>query len=99
MNLCLSLVCERGTFDGWQAVASDNVEGLTPLDIVTHYKSLADLERGFKVVKSMIGIGQIYHLLPERIRAHARNLAARIYRIIRLKVSNLGSPHSLKLNK
>ncbi len=28
-----------------------NVQGLTPLDIVTRYKSLADIERGFKVLK------------------------------------------------
>jgi len=48
-----------------------NVRGLTPLDIVTRYKSLADIERGFKVLKSEIEIGPVYHRLPERTRAHA----------------------------
>lgn len=48
-----------------------NVQGLTPADIVTRYKSMADIERGFKVLKSEIEIGPVYHRLPERIKAHA----------------------------
>ena len=38
---------------------------------VAHYKSLADIERGFRVLKSDIEIGPVYHRLPQRIRAHA----------------------------
>lgn len=48
-----------------------NVGDLGPADIVARYKSLADIERGFKVLKSEIEIGPVYHRLPERIRAHA----------------------------
>ena len=42
-----------------------------PADVVTRYKSLADIERGFRVLKSDIEIGPVYHRLPQRIRAHA----------------------------
>ena len=38
---------------------------------LTRYKSLADIERGFKVRKSKLEIGAVYHRLPERIRTHA----------------------------
>jgi transposase len=34
---------------------------LTPVEVVTRYKSLADIERGFRVLKSEIEIGPIHH--------------------------------------
>ena len=40
-------------------------------DVVRRYKSLADIERGFRVLKSDIEIGPVYHRLPQRIRAHS----------------------------
>jgi len=71
-----------------------NVEGLSPLGIVTRYKSLADIERGFKVLKSEIEIGPVYHRLPERIRAHASIcfMALILHRVMRtrLRVANAG---------
>ncbi|MBN6742966.1 IS1634 family transposase, partial [Acidithiobacillus sp. MC6.1] len=48
-----------------------NVQDLSPEEIVARYKSLADIERGFKVLKSELEIGPVYHRLPDRIRAHA----------------------------
>jgi len=65
-----------------------NVAGLTPLDIVTRYKSLADIERGFKVLKSEIEIGPVYHRLPERIRAHASIcfMALILHRVMRTRL-------------
>ena len=39
--------------------------------MVQRYKALADIERGFRVLKSEIEIAPVYHRLPERIRAHA----------------------------
>jgi transposase len=48
-----------------------NVAELDPAQIVDRYKSLADIERGFKVLKSEIEIAPVFHRLPERIRAHA----------------------------
>ena len=45
------------------------MQDLSPEGIVAHYKSFADIERGFKVLKSELEIGPVYHRLPERIRA------------------------------
>jgi transposase len=71
-----------------------NVQALTPLDIVARYKSLADIERGFKVLKSEIEIGPVYHRLPERIRAHASIcfMALILHRVMRarLRAANTG---------
>ena len=70
-----------------------NVEDLPPAEIVARYKSLADIERGFRVLKSDIEIAPVYHRLPERIRAHALIcfLALVLYRVMRLKLKRAGS--------
>ena len=71
-----------------------NTQDMTPADIVRRYKSLADIERGFKVLKSEIEIGPVYHRLPERIRAHASIcfMALILHRIMRtrLRAANAG---------
>ena len=48
-----------------------NVPDLDPEAVVAQYKALADIERGFKILKSEIEIGPVHHRLPDRIRAHA----------------------------
>ena len=48
-----------------------NAPDLAADEIVARYKSLADIERGFRVLKSELEIGPVYHRLPQRIRAHA----------------------------
>ena len=70
-----------------------NVQGLTPADIVTRYKSLADIERGFKVLKSEIEIGPVYHRLPERIKAHASIcfMALILHRVMRTRLRDAQS--------
>ena len=52
------------------------------------YKSLADIERGFRVLKSDIEIGPVYHRLPQRIRAHALIcfMALILFRVMRLRL-------------
>lgn len=69
-----------------------NVPDLTPKEVVQRYKALADIERGFRVLKSEIDIAPVYHRLPERIRAHAMLcfMALIVYRVMR---------HRLKLAK
>ena len=57
-------------FDGKLALLT-NAPDLTPAQAVTRYKSLADIERGFRVLKSNIEIAPVHHRLPDRIRAHA----------------------------
>jgi transposase len=73
-----------------------NVADLSPADIVQRYKSLADIERGFRVLKSDIEIGPIYHRLPGRIRAHATIcfMALILHRVMRTRLRAGGTGHS-----
>ena len=61
-------------------------------EVVKRYKSLADIERSFRVLKSDVEIGPVYHRLPQRIRAHSLIcfIALILYRVMRmrLKASN-----------
>ena len=65
-----------------------NTPDLAPEGVVKRYKSLADIERGFRVLKSEIEIGPIYHRLPDRIRAHAAIcfMALILYRVMRTRL-------------
>ena len=56
--------------------------------VVERYKALADIERGFRVLKSEIEIAPCYHRLPDRIRAHTFIcfLALVIHRVMRLRL-------------
>ena len=69
-----------------------NVADLQPAEIVDRYKSLADIERGFKVLKSEIEIAPVFHRLPERIRAHASIcfMALILYRVMRQRLKAAG---------
>lgn len=66
-----------------------NAADLTPEQVIERYKSLADIERGFRVLKSEIEIGPVYHRLPERIRAHAAIcfMALIMYRVMRQRLA------------
>jgi transposase len=57
-------------------------------EVVQRYKSLADIERGFMVLKSDIEIGPVYHRLPQRIRSHALVcfMALILYRVMRMRL-------------
>ena len=67
-----------------------NSPDLSPTNVVERYKSLADIERGFRVLKSEIEIGPVFHRLPERIKAHASLcfIALILYRVMRQRLSN-----------
>ena len=69
-----------------------NVADLQPAEVVDRYKSLADIERGFKVLKSEIEIAPVFHRLPERIRAHASIcfMALILYRVMRQRLKAAG---------
>ena len=57
-------------------------------EVIERYRSLADIERGFRVLKSDIEIGPVYHRLPRRIRAHALVcfLALILHRVLRMRL-------------
>ncbi len=65
-----------------------NVKDLEPQAVIERYKSLADIKRGFKVLKSELEIGPVYHRLPERIRAHASIcfMALILHRVMRMRL-------------
>lgn len=78
-------------FDGKLALIT-NAADLSPADAVARYKGLADIERGFRVLKSDIEIAPVHHRLPDRIRAHAMIcfLALVLYRIMRMRLKAKG---------
>ncbi|WP_421622142.1 IS1634 family transposase [Alkalilimnicola ehrlichii] len=94
------------TIDEEARAAAERLDGklllVTSLDdmaadaVVERYRSLADIERGFRVLKSEIEIAPVYHRLPERIRAHAMIcfLALVLYRVLRGRLKAAGSPYS-----
>jgi transposase len=65
-----------------------NVKDIESVKIIERYKSLADIERGFKVLKSELEIGPVYHRLPQRIRAHASIcfMALILHRVMRMRL-------------
>lgn len=67
-----------------------------PAEVIARYKALADIERGFRVLKSDIEIAPVHHRLPERIRAHAMIcfLALVLHRVMRMRLKAAGNPHS-----
>jgi transposase len=80
------------TMDG-KLLLVTNVQDLDAAEIVARYQSLADIERGFRVLKSEIEIAPVFHRLPERIRAHASIcfMALILYRVMRQRLKLAGS--------
>lgn len=90
-----SAIAQAERFDG-KLVLLTNVDDFDARQIVDRYKSLADIERGFRVLKSDIEIAPVYHRLPERIRAHGLIcfLALVLHRVMRMRLKANGSQHS-----
>jgi transposase len=84
---------ERAQAMDGKLVLVTNVHDLDGAQIVARYKSLADIERGFKVLKSEIEIAPVFHRLPDRIRAHASIcfMALILYRVMRQRLKLAGS--------
>jgi transposase len=84
-------IAEAELFDGKLALIT-NAPDLTAAEAVARYKGLADIERGFRVLKSDIEIAPVHHRLPDRIRAHAMIcfLAHVLYRVMRMRLKAKG---------
>ncbi len=80
-------IADAQLFDGKLALIT-NAPDLTPAEAVERYRSLADIERGFRVLKSDIEIAPVHHRLPDRIRAHALIcfMALTLYRVMRMRL-------------
>ena len=78
-------------FDGKLALLT-NAPDLSAAETVARYRSLADIERGFRVLKSDIEIAPVHHRLPDRIRAHALIcfLALVLHRFMRMRLKAKG---------
>jgi hypothetical protein len=87
-------VLERAELmDGKLLLVTNAPASLTAPEVLSRYKSLADIERGFRVLKSEIEIGPVRHRLADRIRAHATLcfLALVLYRIMRMRLKEANS--------
>ncbi len=84
-------IAEAELFDGKLALLT-NAPDLGPAEAVARYKALADIDRGFRVLKSGIGIAPVDHRLPDRIRAHALIcfLALVLHRVMRMRLKAKG---------
>jgi hypothetical protein len=90
-------VAKAQIFDGTLALIT-NTTDISPAAAVARYKGLADIERGFRVLKSDIEIAPVHHRLPDRIRAHALIcfLALTLYRVMRMRLKAKGHSASPK---
>lgn len=84
------------SFDGRLLLVTNT--DLKSNEVLERYKALADIERGFRVLKSDIDIAPVHHRLPERIRAHAMIcfLALLLHRVMRERLRRTGSAFSVK---
>jgi len=89
-------VLNRARMMDGKLILVTNMPDHTPAEIVSRYKALADIERGFRVLKSEIEIAPVFHRLPERIRAHALIcfLALVLYRVLRMRLKQNHATHS-----
>jgi len=105
-----ALAAERFTFEVDEAALAraerldgklillSNVEELDAETLVSRYKALADIERGFRVLKSEIEIAPVYHRLAPRIRAHAGIcfMALLLHRVMRMRLKANNAPLSVE---
>lgn len=87
----------KEAFDG-KLILLTHVRDLPAAQIVERYKRLADIERGFRVLKTDIEIAPVYHRLPSRIRAHGLVcfLALLLHRVMRPKLQGMSPTAALE---
>lgn len=72
---------------------------LPAMDIVTHYKELAEIERGWRSLKSSLHLRPVYHWTERRIRAHifVCVIALQMERWMRNKLQSISVPKALRI--
>lgn len=85
------------TFMAAQEILAERSKKLTDAELLDHLK--ADIERGFRVLKSEIEIAPVYHRLPQRIRAHTQIcfVALVLYRVMRQRLQQANTELSPEL--
>ena len=86
---------QRARLNDGKLLLVTNVADLSPAQVIERDKSLADIERGFRVLKSDIETAPVFHCLPERIRAHALLcfLALVLHRVLHMQLKDAKSDH------
>jgi len=64
-----SAVAAEAKLDGKYLLSTTDLT-LSAADVALGYKQLAEVERGFRTLKTSLELRPLYHRLPERIRAH-----------------------------
>lgn len=86
--------------DGVLLVETTNME-LAPEEVIARYKELAEIERGWRCLKSTVKVRPVYHWTERRIRAHifVCVLALQLERWMRNRLRPLGLsvPRALSL--
>jgi transposase len=75
-----------------------NVSDFAPEDILSRYQALADIERGFRVLKRDLEIAPVFHRKSERLQAHAFIcfFALLLHRVLRRQLKAKSSPYSVE---
>lgn len=87
-------ISEAEGFDGkLYVLTSLTIERHPGERVIERYKALADIERGFRTLKSELLIAPVHHRLEKRIRAHALIcfLALLMHRVMRKQLKASGS--------
>jgi hypothetical protein len=71
-----------------------NTADLDPAEVIARYKSLADIERGSRVIKSVIDVAPVFHRLP-RHRQRPNQTEPRAARLVR--ATSTRGPHQRAL--
>jgi len=78
------------TIDGMLLLETTDLQS-PPADIVRRYKELAEIERGFRTLKSALKLRPVFHWTEERIKAHifVCVLALQIERLMRHRLRSV----------
>lgn len=70
-----------------------------PQDVIRRYKELAEIERGFKALKSTLKLRPLHHWTETRIRAHVFLciLALQMERWMKKKLSGISVPKAIRI--
>jgi hypothetical protein len=100
-RFCFSInqaaLAKAETLDG-KLVLLTSVRDLDAETVVARYKALADIERGFRVLKQDIAIAPVYHRLPQRLWAHGAIcfLALVLHRVMRMRLRQRHASYSVE---